>query len=248
MDHLPSTPPHNRWRWWKSLLQTMGLAFALWGDLFFRINPGFRKTPFTDYVAPHARFFRPTLKDRLGTMVSATAFWGVLLAGLWLIVSGFYDGPNYAASHWVTIDQVETITWKDRNNTGHYWLVHYHYIDEKGAVLSGKRYVRSDAPPAEKKAAKAHGGDELLLEIPVAASDSHARWGINDRVYDGVVIVEILLMVGYFTSEGLWKIDSKTGQIVPSKLHLLKFMLIFLGVAFGTPWLILPLIPSAIPP
>lgn len=182
---------------------------------------------------------------RLWNFVFTLAFWCLLLFGIWQVASGFYEGPNYAATRIVTVDSVGTWTSEGRNGGGNtYWIVRYHYTPGGGESKSGKVTI-TDYSEATQQIRDATQGNEVLLRIPVDGNEPGARFGINTTVRSGLITMLLLLILGYFYryKEPL-VIDPNTGEVMRSKAFVIQLLLSLFGVMYGVLWLTSPVIPS----
>lgn len=197
-----------------------------------------------DYVGEQIGFFkRLPWKNRLSIGGLYLAFWAGLLAGLWQIGLGFYEGPNFAATRIVTIEDVATWHSKGKHNSSHtHWTLDYHFVSSKGESVSRRIKVNSD-DPAASRVRDANIGDEILLRVGVPGDEPDAVFGINKTVRQGLAIVLLLLVLWYFSREGFLDIDAATGKVVPAKGRFIKLLLAFFGVMFSLLWLTSPVIP-----
>lgn len=222
MDQLKHLPV---WRKWIAFAPLLGLTIK-------------------DYIRERISLFKYlSWKDRVSIGGLYLAFWAGLLAGVWQIGLGFYEGPNYAATRIVVVDDVGTWHSESRHNTSSiYWTLGYHFTSSKGEKVS-RRITVTSVDVGSSRVREAATGDEILLRVGVPGSEPDAVFGINKEVRQGLAIVSLLLVLWYFSREGFLDIDSTTGKVVPAKGRFIKLLLAFFGAMYGVLWLCSPVIP-----
>ncbi len=108
-----------------------------------------------DFIVERISLFKYlSWKDRLSIGGLYLAFWAGLLAGVWQIGLGFYEGPNYAATRIVVVDDVGTWRSESRHNTSNiYWSLGYHFTSSKGEKVSRRITASSDDVGARRQQA-----------------------------------------------------------------------------------------------
>ncbi len=184
-------------------------------------------------------FKDPSWKAALFIISLRFAFAAGVLAGSWQIGEGFYEGPNYAANRVVIIDQVGH--WRAEGNGSRYWTVDYHFTSGSGETLHGHTQVTAQDAGASR-VEEAERGDEVLLRVGVPGGEADARFVFNTQVRQGLTVVCLLLVLGYFSRQDFLEIDAASGKVFVSKRQLLRFLLAFFGTLFGLLWLCSPVI------
>ncbi|MCE1182147.1 MAG: hypothetical protein LWW81_07555, partial [Rhodocyclales bacterium] len=118
-------------------------------------------------------------KDAFFIIALRIAFAAGVLAGLWQIGEGFYEGPNYAANRIVIIDQVGH--WRAEGNGSRYWTVDYHFTTSSGETFKGHTQITAQDAGASR-VEEAERGDEVLLRVAVPGSEADARFAFNTQV------------------------------------------------------------------
>lgn len=204
------------------------------------------------YPLKHARdwltseiacFKRLGWKDRLWLAGINLAFGAGLLAGIWQIGQGFHDGPNFAATRVVVVDDLAA--WRAQGQSGDgvaYWTVGYHFTSGKGETLSRRISVSPDDPAASRvRTAKA--GDEILMRVGVPREERGAVFGINKTVRRGLAILLALPFFWHFIRGDFLTVDAVSGAVVPAKTRFITLLLAFFATLLGLLWLISPVIP-----
>lgn len=188
-------------------------------------------------------FRRLCWKDRLSMGGVYLAFWAGLIAGLWQVGQGLYEGPNYAAARVVVVDDVAEWRTEGNPNAGvAYWTLGYHFIRANGETVSRRISVNPD-DPAASRIRNAKAGDEILIRVGVPSDEPGAAFGINKDVRQGLAITCLLLILWYFGRDGFLDIDAATGNVVPAKARVIKLLLALFGTLLGLLWLTSPVIP-----
>lgn len=198
------------------------------------------KTSIADEIALFKRY---GWGDRMRLAGLYLLFCGGLLSGIWQVVVGLYEGPNFAAQRIVVVDYIAEWESEGRHNTHFtHWTLGYHFVSSKGEKQSRRITVNPDDPGAQQ-VRSSEVGDELLLRVGVPAGDPGATFGVNIAVRQGFAFVFLSLALWYFSREGFLAIDEETGKVVPDKIKLIKLLLLFFGVMYGGLWLTSPVIP-----
>lgn len=197
-----------------------------------------------DRLREEVSFFKGiSWKSRLWAVAIYLAFLAGLLAGVWQIAVGFYEGPNFAAARIVVVDAIAEWHSAGRHNTDYTsWTLEYHFVSSNGENISRSIQVNAD-DPAASLLRHANAGDELLLRVGVPAGEPGAKFGFNKVVRQGLGTVLLLLILWHFSRQDFLEIDADSGQVVPAKGRLIKFLLVFFGAMFGLLWLTSPVIP-----
>ena len=125
--------------------------------------------------------------------------------GLWQMIEGLYDGPNYFDSKIVTIENLDSTSYTTRGDRSSApesytdWTLDYNYTDYHGKVRHGQKVFRYDEVesviyeglPREWKSVP-HGdplpdhrkpGDQFLTRI--AVDKEEGKFGLNSKVEVG---------------------------------------------------------------
>jgi hypothetical protein len=112
--------------------------------------------------------------------------------GLWMVVDGLVQGPNYFGPRVVVIEGTETETTTTTPgprmgaaSTSTVLWVNYHYTDQQGHVQQGRTWVAPERIPPENRTT----GSEVF--ITVAVSREEGTFTLNRQVVMGLSLTLI---------------------------------------------------------